>query len=506
MSLLLSSLSAQNYRPINSSDRYNFQETGADYISQGIWVTSIGVVNGDSVFSLNRIVERAYDCLLATNNEATCDSCCFVANQPQFLQREMIALPGGVYQFNDPDTLVLEAQAALGSTWLYDVTNGIIATMGSTTLQTVFGVLDSVKTISLSTGDTIRLSQNYGLLQWPRSGGGEYDLIGINGRNLGEVLPMFPEFHPFDVGDTLQELHNATSGAFSAFRYSNYKTRKTITNRTQNGNIYTFAYDALELRRTYNYYSGSTVATTQYSDSWIEIDVPNHLSNAYPNQLLAWDTVFAKGADRILFTTDGFRSGTNPVDPTDTRAYAISTVSRNSAGRVVKGVLDTEPFCLGTYTMFKATAPDYYLEGTEQFDSHDYVYESEVGMRKHLNFSCLVDHGLDAHDWTLDAFRIGNLQEGTICPDSLFFVSREPILEAMGLKIFPNPVTDFVQLETQQEHEFAVELMNLAGQSLLQTQYQGKKLKLDLSTYPKGMYLLKIGAGENVVVRKISLQ
>ncbi|MBL4650006.1 MAG: T9SS type A sorting domain-containing protein [Aureispira sp.] len=59
----------------------------------------------------------------------------------------------------------------------------------------------------------------------------------------------------------------------------------------------------------------------------------------------------------------------------------------------------------------------------------------------------------------------------------------------MDWRVYPNPTSNFLQIELKNEtDDFVFELFNHTGQLLLRT----KKNKIDVSTFSKGMYYLKI--------------
>ena len=64
--------------------------------------------------------------------------------------------------------LQLRPQAAVGSTWAASTAPARTATLTSRSLQQVGGISDSVAVITLSTGQVVRLSRTYGLLEGPQ--------------------------------------------------------------------------------------------------------------------------------------------------------------------------------------------------------------------------------------------------------------------------------------------------------------------------------------------------
>jgi len=86
---------------------------------------------------------------------------------------------------------------------LYDTLNNITATVSEKTMGSVLGNADSLCVILLSTGDSIVLSKNFGVVKFPVNGGGYFRLYGIEGNvSIGERLAGFMDFFNFNVGDS----------------------------------------------------------------------------------------------------------------------------------------------------------------------------------------------------------------------------------------------------------------------------------------------------------------
>ncbi len=196
--LLLSQVTAQNWAPVNRSEKFNFSLAGLNYISNTIWVDSAVSTGQDSVFYLNRIVTDCDTCMAGYK----------LCNQAGFLKKQLFKHAGGIYEFRLPGSLVFQTLAAIGHQWLYDTANSVTATMSSKSFSAVFGINDSIERINLSNGGVIYLSKNHGILQFtgmPVSN--IYNLMGIEGRNLGALVPKFAQIYNFQVGDVLQYYH-----------------------------------------------------------------------------------------------------------------------------------------------------------------------------------------------------------------------------------------------------------------------------------------------------------
>jgi hypothetical protein len=74
-----------------------------------------------------------------------------------------------------------------------------------------------------------------------------------------------------------------------------------------------------------------------------------------------------------------------------------------------------------------------------------------------------------------------------------------------SLSIYPNPASAFVQIEINSSEEFNVELFDMSGRKLYQTQMNGD-ITIDLNAYATGIYFVKIGDGANSITKKILKQ
>lgn len=74
--------------------------------------------------------------------------------------------------------------------------------------------------------------------------------------------------------------------------------------------------------------------------------------------------------------------------------------------------------------------------------------------------------------------------------------------DSFDVSIYPNPATDWIQINTEQEVNAAIQLYNLNGQIVLEDQMVGNYHHLEVSHLPKGNYILRIGK----MAKKLILQ
>ena len=182
---------AQDWAPIRFSDKTYAFQLGQEAELLYIRAEEANVADADSVYHLNT---RITDC-------DTCGWREFLRNQPHFLQKRVRFNDAGWYHFQDTGSFVILAQAGVGESWVYDSLANITATVQAIEWVSVFDQSDSVKTISLSSGEIIKLSRQFGILEFPASNGESYQVQGIQGPKLGIPLYEYQDFFDYDVGD-----------------------------------------------------------------------------------------------------------------------------------------------------------------------------------------------------------------------------------------------------------------------------------------------------------------
>ncbi|MFZ1617816.1 MAG: hypothetical protein WAT41_10745, partial [Flavobacteriales bacterium] len=178
-------LSAQNWVLLNPDYKYNYSDDGTDTISNQIFVTHIDTLGVDSFrYEMNRIAVVCDTCPASLGGP--CDGCFVRVDQPQFLGYDCTR-SGSNWHFNGPDTLLINNSGSIGSTWVFDASTGITASVDAEWSATLFNVTDTLRRILLSNGDTLLLSRSYGILRF-ENGGEHYDLLGVEGANVGRLF------------------------------------------------------------------------------------------------------------------------------------------------------------------------------------------------------------------------------------------------------------------------------------------------------------------------------
>lgn len=93
---------------------------------------------------------------------------------------------------------------------------------------------------------------------------------------------------------------------------------------------------------------------------------------------------------------------------------------------------------------------------------------------------------------------------GTNFSCNLLTNTETPI--AQKITIFPNPTTDFIQIQLSQPLKATVQLKTVAGQILSETAFNGLTHEIMVRDMPKGVYYLHLQAEEGYLVRKVIVQ
>jgi hypothetical protein len=463
----------QQWRPLTSNEKFNFRIDTASYISNSIWVDSIKIENGDSVFFLNRVVTR-------------CDTCFYpywrLCNQPQFLQKKMIRKPGGFYIFQEPGEYYLKTLAPLNASWIFDSVAGITAQVVEKNYEMIFNVYDSIKTIHLSNGDTICLSKNHGILKFPElTFGQHYHLEGIEGRNIGIIIPKFADFFNFNVGDVFQYKGEWRSYAIPPSGGGGL-SKITINSRDSSSGYY--AYEATVISCHWPEYMGIHGDTSHFYEieTLVYNDSITHFCNYYPLQIME---------DQVDVNAAGLNS-----------SYMIITKDTNQL--ITKSSREDNPidpdllYIHGSYW-----SPSYPYEVLiPDGDSFIRKYKTGLGLTReyYMIFESMTDHELIGYVKNGDTI-------GIIYPDYVILESIEEKTEGSKFSVFPNPAADKVVISCKEipQDRVIVEIFSLDGRMVLKKLFEkpDENMEIDVHDLGKGMYYIRIHSCRNEIVKKL---
>lgn len=468
---------AQNWQAVHLGWRYNYKLDSGNSVAASIWADSVKVVSGDSVFYLNRIVSHCDTCHATLGGPNPCDSCYELINQPQFLQRKMTAISNGNFYFSDTSRIALNPKDSLA--WLFDSTANITAIVLSTQMDTIFNQTDSVKTILLSSGDTLKISKQYGVLQYPCKYGQNsyFYLVGIEGPNLGEQVPDFWDFYDFNVGDVFCYEHYMSNVNWITpfIGYDQY----IITSKNNyfpdsvvyavNGFVLGDFFPGVFLNNSY-----SNFLTYRYSK--------NHLTNLVQNELVyvpgsvpeensipeeRYDKAFCSydtnGVFQKYFGPDNFQQwgglGTNftPID----------SVSE------VRNILD------------------YFGNGVLISGSVSVIFKVGFGLTNYFY------HNFETGVYTKLA---GYLKNG----DSTGVLLKNPKYEAENnFSLYPNPVAKSLHLNFKSSREKTIQIKDILGKIVFENNSTDTYTEIDLTNVSDGVYIVSVLTENEICNQKI---
>ena len=100
--------------------------------------------------------------------------------------------------------------------------------------------------------------------------------------------------------------------------------------------------------------------------------------------------------------------------------------------------------------------------------------------------------------WTIGEPVVGTVSNGNVITQG-FQQSRLLIANISEIKnpkikvlVFPNPTNDFVTIKLSEHQVYTMQLFNLNGQLLMEQKANSIENKINMMTYSKGTYLLKL--------------
>jgi hypothetical protein len=136
------------------------------------------------------------------------------------------------------------------------------------------------------------------------------------------------------------------------------------------------------------------------------------------------------------------------------------------------------------------------------------LYAESMNAYVRVETNCGPEMPLYAASATIGEMETFTFDEGIVFELSEEEVIEEPVLSTIGndnqLKVYPNPVRDYVYVETKSTsaHPIHVRLMDLSGRTMLTfdnstTYNQSSKIELNLTGFSAGTYLLQIKGTKN---------
>jgi hypothetical protein len=456
-------------------------------------------MNGnDSVYFLNRIM--CDPCVTIVGGPNPCDTCYAAKNRPQFLQRQVTVSSSGIANFRDTGNIVINTLAALSNSWLFDSTQNISATVIAVSMDSVFGNYDSVKTMLLSSGDTLRLSKNFGVIQYPNHYGlnSYYRLVGIEGRNLGEHVPKFADFFNFDVGDMFEYHRHGSLGSDC-----NFDERRKYSITSRQVTIDSIVYLAHGIFRRQEWPVGFwsqcdtfLYVSSNYNITFIYKDSLDHFDNKYNREAFNLaNHLQLNGHDNVS------PCGDNDSAYDRVNIYKDSNLVISKSFGIAFGGLNGGYDNYYHYTEYQygdTLYMDPSLTGLD-FWAFTSTYKAGLGLTDYVVSACF--EGIDIDHMV--AYRKGNDTVGVFTPDSLFTVNLGKNIFQNQFSISPNPASVYLTLKLPYQTHAEISLCDVQGKILMSETVSGEKAEIDVSKIENGLYFLLIKTGAGTFSQKV---
>jgi len=477
---------SQNWQLINPTYKYNYYTTNSSMATTSVWIDSVK----NNVSYLNRIIAPCDTCISSHLANDSYDTAYVLSNQPNFLQRQITRLSHGVYNFRDKGNIVIHTTDTLRTTWLFDSINNINAQVISKITTPIFSLSDSVQVIKLSSGDTIILSKNYGILQYPKAYGSHpyYKLVGIEGINKGLQTVKFKDFFNFSVGDIFQYSINNQNYIFTPPLFTEGLKKITILSRIKNTDTIRYQVKTTLLDSTW---LGGSPATTTFStsiDTLTFIDSVNHFTNLYTNQLVPV-TVPPHFA---FITTPAINQLQIDVDTNNlsVKRYGVvcpNTTHSNTNYGVASSVDTINPYL---YLVRNGVL----ILGRE----------AKVG----LGITSDVYNNYDElKTLCLTSYVKGTDTVGSIIPDAQISSIATNKINSFSITVFPNPANDKINITFSSFYKGEIEIYNNSGQQVFTASVNNiSQYKMDISNFSAGIYLIKCNYNNSFSTKKIIIQ
>lgn len=471
--LTLNIINAQNWKPIHPTEKYNYALNNDSIILVTILVDSIDIVENDSVYFLNKTIKPCPTCV---------DPCfsdlgfpVYLLNQSQYFLSDFRQTGNTSVFSGNNKQYILEVGAGLNESWIFDSTNNISAQIISLDTKSIFGITDSVKTIELSSNDTVIISKNHGIIQFPvfDSIHQKIKLVGIEGQGQGTLTPKYEDIFNFSIGDAFEYSRYGHGQNY----YNSTIKKYIILDKIVSGDSIKYIIDLKEKITTYIYNQGGTT----YID---QIDSLLYIRNS------------GSFLDKFASQQHLFYFGYWPQ-------YKVIEIGHDSAYT-----------CRTKYYINNQLRPcrqDTLWDGVQP-PSQDYRQSETYGEFRGLIKLHFYSFDYSSyHDLTVDedlvAFSVGNVQYGVFSPDSIFVGINEVNSYQANFNVYPNPATKTITIEIPKlKKECTLMICNMIGQELIRQQITENKKQLDISKLKCGVYFFKLLNDKSIEVRKVIIQ
>jgi hypothetical protein len=389
----------------------------------------------------------------------------------------------------------LKTRASYGSFFALDSLSGLTATVSRVYQGMVLGLtLDSIKVFTTQTLDSLVLSKNHGILEWPASlGGNRFRLSGIQEDGLGEVLPAFDGFFNYAAGDEYFFESEITTGDFVEDQQV-FRVRFHIdTNQRVMGGSHVHWTGFV---RHESYLGGNLQSIVAALDSG------NFMLHARPEDILNKSHHEQVRAPRALasyslpspWATYNVTAAVDSMNADWTGLWSTMTFQKIAG----KTELHFGRSNGAVGWLYRGIGGDTCVRSND--DQIRATFREGMGIT-HVEFGGVFMHG----HFDLVGSIINGDTTGRIFADTVITASDKPTTAALRWNAFPNPAHDRLTVQCADARMGKVELMDLSGKLMVVAPLLGLGAELDVRDLPVGMYVLRLTQGSVQSTRRISI-
>lgn len=477
-------LCAQNWMPLIAGETQHYRLGNAQHITHSLRIDSVKLAGGDTVFYLNRVLERVLFPL------APGDSL-FVPfpGQGQFLGQTMVRKPDGslvlaAERILFDTTIILRPWDDPGSSWLAVPESQMMATVLSVTEDLVLGEADSLKTIQFDNGVHWVLSRRHGLVSCPDpNGAGTIHLSGLEKKQLGDRLYRFDDFFDFQVGDVFEY----SGYVFSLSGSTNFTEQYTILEKLADPekNAYFAEYRWHRLRQ-----GGNPGLTVGIDTVWWTFNRSDYANIAtFPRQLIPIANHYFLGQNvfsETRYFENGLRLGSPFFQYPDNENEGYCAVLWEQSG--------TDPALEPFLDALECTGQSYFEEFT-------------LGLGRTAYHIGIIDNTISEY---LRGAVIQGDTVGEISPDWLFSGVKTPVLDQQAFAAYPNPAYDRITIRPASDRyqPLWITLHDALGREVRRfgAQNSNAGTVLDLAGLPGGMHFIRVQCAAGIWTEKFFIR
>lgn len=479
-------LRSQSWQPVVAGNIYNYRLNSTPVTLSSVWSDSVKT----SATYLNKITTVCDTCSNIHLSGFVFDSLYVWSKTCGFLQHSIRDLGNASFYFKGPRSFLLKLNMPLNAWWLFDTAHSVQAKIIGSNIQIILSVPDSVRTVLLSTNDTIIVSKDHGIIKFPKPGspGQSYSLAGIEGLGLGYSLPKFTNFFSFNAGDVFQyETINDNYTSFPPY-FDRGVEKRTILSKQIIGD--TLRYQ-VRLVRADSAWLGANAAACSFTNTTATIDYidsVSHFTNLYPKQKVSFNNYFTFTFLDSLISDVECQLG---INNRLTKKMGVSCPS------YMPNAADPYGLAVSTYSI-----TDLYVA-----TNHNLIFGREAKEQLGITTELFYDFDFLKSN-CLSAYRTGGDSSGTILSDAAILqtLSVKELSNDLHLLVYPNPASNDVTIRSSGAFTGTLTIYNGFGETALQQKLNDQTNHISIESLSNGVYLLMIESGSSKQIKKLVIQ